>query len=228
MLRCRVDFGPPRCKRIAKSAPFDRGITWLMSTNEAAARQEADRLTHGRKSSCSDDRSTELAGLVRHHHSELIRHAYQYVRSWTDAVDIVQQIYVNLLHTSGLRGVTNARAYLFRAAGNLATDWNRKSRVREAYAKEEPLRAPTLAVSAEETCQNRQELECLLRQIDTLPRQCRTALLLVRGEGLSVEEAAAQLGIKPKSVRGHIARAMRYLLATVPREGGSQRGVDHE
>ncbi len=63
-----------------------------------------------------------------------------------------------------------------------------------------------------------------MRQIDTLPQQCRTALMLVRGEGLSVEEAAAMLGIRPKSVRGHIARAMKYLLATVPPESLTTRG----
>jgi RNA polymerase sigma-70 factor (ECF subfamily) len=185
-----------------------------MSTNEAAASQVAIPLTPDLTSICSDARSTELAGLVRSHHPELVRHVYQYVRSWSDALDIVQQIYLNFLRTPGLSGVTNVRAYLFRAAGNLAIDWNRKTRVRDAYAREEPLRTPTLALSAEQTCQNRQDLEYLSRQIDALPPRCRTALLLVRGEGLSVEEAAKRLGIKPKSVRGHIARAMKCLGAT--------------
>jgi DNA-directed RNA polymerase specialized sigma24 family protein len=46
----------------------------------------------------------------------------------------------------------------------------------------------------------------------------------VRHEGLSIDEAAAHLGIKPKSVRALISRAMKYLLATVPQESFTTRG----
>jgi len=140
------------------------------------------------------------------------------VRSWADARDIVQQIYLHCLNSGGLRSVTNVRAYLYRSVENLANDWQRKSRVRESFAREQPLRSPTSVASAEEICEEQQELERLLQRIDDLPQQCRAAVLMVRCEGLSVDETAAKLRIKPKSVRGHIRRAMKYLLATVAAE----------
>ena len=188
-------------------------LTQPMSTHGAAATPVA-QLAPGPSSSREAEYSARLSTLVARHHSELLRHVYQHVHSWPDAGDIVQQIYENVLRPPGLSTVTNVRAYLFRAAGNLAKDWQRKKRVRDAYANEQPLRAPTLAISAGEACESRQALEFLLQQIDTLPHQCRMALLLVRIEELSIEEAAVRLGIKPKSVRSLIARALKHLLAT--------------
>jgi RNA polymerase sigma factor (sigma-70 family) len=188
-----------------------------MNTHRAAS-NPIPPLTPAPSPSGGGGYSAQLAALVRLHHSELVRHVYQHIHSWPDAGDIVQQIYENILRTPGLATVTNARAYLFRSASNLAKDWQRKKRVRDAYVSEEPLRAPTLAISAGEACESRQALEFLLQKIDTLPHQCRMALLLVRVEELSIEEAAARLGIKPKSVRSLLARALKHLLATVTLE----------
>jgi RNA polymerase sigma factor (sigma-70 family) len=194
-----------------------------MSTDEAVSREAINRVTES-ESPRIDEQSTQFEGLLRNHHSELVRHVYSHVHSWPDAKDIVQQTYFNLFRARGLSAIRHLRAYLFKTAGNLAHDWNRKRLVREAYAREEPLRAPMQAMSPEEICLGREELECLLRQIDTLPQQCRAALLLVRYQGLSFEEAGLQLGIKPKSVRRLCQRAMDYLLETVSQESLTPRG----
>jgi len=174
----------------------------------------------GRESLC-DERLVGLDGLFRNHHLELVRHVYQRVHSWSDAHEIVQQTYFNLVCSRGRSAVTNVRAYLFKMAANLAYDWNRKRVVRDSFAREAVLRAVSQEVSAEEICEHREELEHLLEQVDNLPQQCRTALLLVRHEGMSIEEAATRMEIKPKSVRVLLSRAMKYLLATVPNKTGA-------
>jgi RNA polymerase sigma-70 factor (ECF subfamily) len=195
-----------------------------MNNNEAVPREAVVGRITGSESPSSGNRSGQFDGLVRNHYPELMRHVYRRVRSWAEADDIVQETYTNLAGARTSRTINNIRAYLFKMAGNLAHDWNRKRLVRNTFAREELLRVPTVAPSAEDICEGREQLECLLRQIDNLPQQCRIALMLVRHEGLSIDEAAAHLGIKPKSVRALISRAMKYLLATVPLESFTTRG----
>ena len=58
--------------------------------------------------------------------------------------------------------------------------------------------------------------EVFLNRLDDLPRSIREALVLVRHQGLTFEETASRLGIQPDEVCLLIARALEYLMATVP------------
>jgi RNA polymerase sigma factor (sigma-70 family) len=195
-----------------------------MNTNEAVPREAISRIT-GSESPGGGDRSSQFDGLVRNHYPELVRHVYRRVGSWDDANDIVQETYTKLAGApTATSAISNIRAYLFQMARNLAHDWRDKRLVRSTFVREERLRAPTVALSAEDICEGREQLERLLRQIDKLPDQSRRALLLVRHEGLSINEAAECLGIQPQSVRHLLKRAMKHLLATVPQESAVTRG----
>jgi RNA polymerase sigma factor (sigma-70 family) len=194
-----------------------------MSSNEVVSDAAAGRVISD-EDTPSRDRVNGLNGLVRLHHLELVTHVNRRIHSLSDAKDIVQQLWFNLFRSNALSGVTNLRAYLYKAAGNSARDWNDKKRVRQAYADEQAVAPPDVEPSAEEICEHRQELEYLLRQIDRLPRQYRMAILLVRCEGLSLEEAAVRLGVKPGSVKKSLQRAMKQLATAVPLGSLTPRG----
>jgi RNA polymerase sigma-70 factor (ECF subfamily) len=72
--------------------------------------------------------------------------------------------------------------------------------------------AAQVADSAEDVLGRREALERLAR----LDEQHREALLLVSWDGLTNDEAAAVLGIKPATFRRRLSRARAALLAPVP------------
>lgn len=106
--------------------------------------------------------------------------------------------------------IRNARAYLYRVAANLATDRLRQEKRRHAVISGEPIpeqiqdRQPL----ADQIVSGRQEFALLQDTIRALPEKCRAAFLLYRGENLTMQQVADRLGISPKTVEKHIAKAM--------------------
>src|SRR5258707_11452256 len=148
-----------------------------------------------------DNRHTELEQLLRRHNAALVNYVYSWVHSRADATDIVQEAYVRFFRLGDTTAVSHLRAFLFKIAKNIATDFIRKRIVREAFAQEEPLRTSNEAPSPEHIWLAKEELAALQRAIETLPPRTQMALMLVREDGLSYEEVAQRLGIKTHSAR---------------------------
>jgi RNA polymerase sigma factor (sigma-70 family) len=159
----------------------------------------------------NDERGIELEKLLRQHFEELVNYVYFRVRSRADARDIVQEAFFRIVRLGNTRVVKHLRAYLYRTAKNIATDWIRQRVVREAYVEEEPLRAPQAAPSPEQICVAKEEWEALRRDIEALPPKAKMALVMVRCDGATYEEVATKLGIKTHSARRLVERAMEYL-----------------
>jgi RNA polymerase sigma-70 factor (ECF subfamily) len=184
-------------------------------SEEEVASVEDSALLLGSKPPRGDIRHTELGQLLRQHNGELVNYVYSWVHSRADAADIVQEAYIRFFRLGDRNAVSHLRAFLFKVARNVATDFIRKRIVREAFAEEEPLRASGEAPSTEHIWVAKEELEVLQRAIETLPPRTRMALMLVREDGLSYEELGARLGIKTHSARRLVERAMEYLLEAV-------------
>ncbi len=147
--------------------------------------------------------------------------------SLADAKDIVQEVWVNVLAARALDKITNIRAYLFKAARNTARNWRAKTHVRQAYlARERPVAIENYVGPLEHTTQHGQEFEELLRRLGRLSPKAQSALLLIRGEGLTMEEAARELGMTPKAVQKLTERAIRQLMETVPLLSLGSRGKE--
>src|SRR5579864_4331660 len=171
-----------------------------------------------------EKRKAEYERLLLQHNDELINYVYGWVHSRADATDIVQEAYVRFFRLGDPSAISHLRAFLFKIAKNIATDFIRKRIVREAYADEQPLRANEGAPSPEQIWLAREELTALQRAIETLPPRTRMALMLVREEGVSYEELGQRLGIMTHSARRLIERAMEYLLEAVSKETDGSRG----
>ncbi len=150
-----------------------------------------------------------LAQAVEAYYEELRRFVRRRTGSAVLADDVVQETWIRAKATKA-EMPNNARAYLYRIAGNLAVDHLRRVSAQEktvvdAGATEQvacPFPAPDVALAS------RQELAILTEAIETLPRKCRTVFLLYRGHGLTMREIAERLDISEKTVEKHIARAM--------------------
>ena len=190
-----------------------------MSTNDRLPNDESGVASDADRSAAPDPRA-ESDRLFREHNDALLSYAYARVRSWADAKDVVQEAYVKVFDLGKNRPISHLRAYLYKTVRNCATDWVRERNVRENFADLEYFRMDKESVSAEHTWLLRDEIK---RALDLLPPQCRLAMILVNVRGLSYEEAAECMRIKPASVRRLLERAVEYLVDTMQLEHGQAR-----
>lgn len=166
--------------------------------------------------------------LMRQNNRRLFRVARAILRSDADAEDALQDAYLAAYRAiGGFRG------------GSTLTTWLTRIVINEAYARlRKSARAPVVSLEgthdmSDDTPQHvgsappagpedatmQAEMRRLLeRHIDALPEQFRTAFMLREVEELSVEEAAACLGVPEATVRSRTFRARALLRASLARE----------
>lgn len=150
-----------------------------------------------------------LVKLYTESYSALRRYVRRRVRSYEAADDVVQEAFLRTLkHAARVR---LPRAFLFSTARNLAADSRRHDRI----AMERSLGDFDVSdvVSSGESPELRaiadQQADLLRDAINRLTPQCRAAFALKVYHSCSYQEIARRLGIAPKTVENHIARALR-------------------
>jgi len=167
----------------------------------------------------SENRRAAIARLVRQHNDKLVNYVYRWVRSRDDARDIAQEAYSRVFRLGETAVVSHLNGYLYKTAKNIASNWVRSRITRETYveleshgASENDQRTP------EQICLAREEYQAVKRAFEQLSPRMRLAVHLIKEDGLSYEDVAAQLEIKPNSVRRLVERAMEFLLEEVSKE----------
>ena len=140
-----------------------------------------------------------------------------------EAEDVVQEAYVRAFRNlDGFRGEARLATWLTRIALNEAFDRVRRRRPHVALAAidEAANRAEGSlmslftgpAMTDPEQAASRSEI-CRLVEgaIDALPAAFRTVFVLREIEGMSIEETAAELDLKPETVKTRLHRARRQL-----------------
>ena len=154
--------------------------------------------------------------IMRMHNQKLYRLARSIMRNDSEAEDVVQETYVTAFtHLASFRGEATLATWLSRIAINEALGrLRRKRRAAAAIASEPASEARIipfpLAVSGddpERTMAQRQILNLVERATDALPDAYRTVFVARVIEGLSIEETANLLGIKPQTVKTRLHRA---------------------
>src|SRR6185369_1852102 len=145
------------------------------------------------------------------------------MRNDADAEDVVQAGYVQAFtHLDGFRGASALSTWLTRIVLNEALGRVRSRRettgldaieVAQANGGAQIIQFPLLQDHPDpETAMSRLEVRELLEQaIDSLPEAFRAVFVLRDVEGLSAEETAEQLEIKPETVNTRLFRARRQL-----------------
>jgi RNA polymerase sigma-70 factor (ECF subfamily) len=164
--------------------------------------------------------------LIRRNNQRLFRAARAVLRDDAEAEDVVQETYVKAFsRLDGFEGRSAFSTWLTRIAINEALSRRRRRRPTadlEAVETAEqrggeliPFPGAAMALSPEAMAM-RGELTGLLEElIDALPTPFRLAFVLREVEGLSTEEVAEQLGIKPATVKTRLFRAKRLLRAAI-------------
>lgn len=169
-----------------------------------------------------------LAAALASHYEEIKAFILRKVGCADLAADVAQDAWVKMATTTPGEPIENPRAYLYRVAGNLASDRLRQAALRARLDGDVPPEGDAAAgLTPERVAAGRQEYAVLLAAVEELPEKCRAAFLLYRGRGLSMREVAEALDISPKTVEKHVARAMlhcRARLAAARGETGGETG----
>ncbi|HTM76798.1 MAG TPA: RNA polymerase sigma factor [Devosia sp.] len=165
--------------------------------------------------------------IVRRHNQRLFRAARSITRNDGDAEDVVQASYVKAFtHLDSFRGDAQLSTWLTRIALNEALGRARRQRpttgieqidIESSRSGGQVILFPTVQAPIDpETEMSRMEVRQLLeRAVDELPTAFRAVFVLRDVEGMSIEEAASHLGIKPETVKTRLHRARRLLRAAI-------------
>lgn len=160
-----------------------------------------------------------LSQLLEALRPELLRFLTARLGDRGEAEDAIQELWIRLRHGVG-EPVGNARAYLYRAAQNIALDRIRQRRRRAArdgqWADSQWLdvSGPEPAdprADAETALLDREEAAALAAAIAALPEAAGRAFRMHKLDDMPHAEVARALGISRSGVEKHIAVAMAHL-----------------
>lgn len=128
-----------------------------------------------------------------------------------DVDDVIQESYARLLKAREQQQVREPKAFLFTIARNIVYDMFRREKVVQF---ESLTHFPDSSVLDEETnveeiVSLRDEVDLLVRAVESLPKRCRQVMTLRMAYGLSQKEIARELGISPHTVKAQLAKGMR-------------------
>lgn len=158
--------------------------------------------------------------LMQRYNRRLFRIARGVLRNDAEAEDVVQDAYVRAFtHLAEFREEASFGTWVSRIAYNEALGRRRRQRqtvdlaALENVAQAQIIPFPLSAVinDPERTMAQREVHELLEKAIDDLPEDFRLVLISRVVEGLSIEETASLLGVKPETVKTRLHRARKLL-----------------
>jgi RNA polymerase sigma factor (sigma-70 family) len=140
-------------------------------------------------------------------------------RTRDQADDLIQEAFVRLQTYCQDRAVDKPEAFLVRTTLNLLVDESRRAAVESGPAR--ALEGITLADPypvPEELLIEREEVDWLTRGLEELSPRVREVFLLNRIEGYSYPQIARQLGLSPRTVEKHVAKASLFLITWMAKD----------
>jgi len=169
--------------------------------------------------------------IMQRNNRRLYRIARSVLRDDGEAEDVVQEAYGRAFtHLREFRGASSIGTWLTRIVLNEAlgrlrrrhetVDWESIENQRSARAQIIPFHFESAQPDPERTMAQREINEILERAIDDLPDAFRLVLVARAVEGMSIEDTAELLGIRPETVKTRLHRARALLRAKLERDLG--------
>jgi RNA polymerase sigma-70 factor (ECF subfamily) len=158
----------------------------------------------------SDTPQTELVARVfLRFQRSLLRYLRDLLARREDAEDVAQETYVRLLRAGSLEpSEVHIRAFMFRAATNLAYDRFRQRRSRGVHDDAALAELPDETPAAERVVAMAQAVAIVERALLALPPRCRQVFLLRTSHEWSYEAIAEQLGVSKRTVEREMQAAL--------------------
>ncbi|HEY2066976.1 MAG TPA: RNA polymerase sigma-70 factor [Gemmatimonadaceae bacterium] len=167
------------------------------------------------------DDSLTFRHLFEMHAEALRRYAQRIVRSRQTAEDLVQDVFLRLWRAWGRVEIgPDTRAYLYVATRSRALNHLKRERHDDRRHASLPCGVtsdePALPPDAESRLDADEITRAIERVLRTMPARQRQVAALRLREQLTTAEIARRLGISPRTVEVHIARATKALREQLP------------
>ncbi|MGM0557470.1 MAG: RNA polymerase sigma factor [Myxococcota bacterium] len=177
-----------------------------------------------------DDDYRAFEALVMRYEEQFHRLAWSYVKSDSDAEDVVQNAFLKIYRKlDTFRGDARFKNWAYRVVINTALSRLRKRSTRGEVALEdvnpnfeedEELATTSIQqwkVRADEAAENTELRKLIVDAVDKLEEKYETVFLLYEVEGLSMEEIADVIDLTIGGVKTRLHRARLHLRATLER-----------
>lgn len=134
---------------------------------------------------------------------------------WHEIEDLAQEVYFRLLRYDQTKLVEDPARYVIGIASNVVADYYLgvpRTSVSLEDAAAELERLDDLTQDSFDQLSLEQEIE---HAFSNLPERCASALLLVKRDGLSYEEAARRLGTTAKMVSNYVVEAKKEIRLSI-------------
>jgi len=154
--------------------------------------------------------------LYRRHAAPLARYFWRSTLSSDLSEELVQETFLKIhRYRSSYSPRASFKTYLYTVARSILIDNWKKIKINSRRRARELDRMPGPKGGPERQAATRQTLDRVMAALLRLPERQRTAISLVRMEGLSYEEAARALGVTAKALKSLLNRARKQLIEQV-------------
>ncbi|WP_107840812.1 sigma-70 family RNA polymerase sigma factor [Metasolibacillus meyeri] len=151
----------------------------------------------------------DIDQVIDEHSSYLVRIAYLYVKNWSTAEDIVQEVFVTYFQKSGqFRHEASLKTYLTKMTANRAKDYLRSWKHKKDVLFETIF---TATKGTEEMLLEQEQLVELEKNLFQLPLKYREPLILFYYDEQSIAEIADYLQLNENTVKTRLRRAKQQL-----------------
>ena len=159
--------------------------------------------------------SNPVETLYHDHHTWLRGWLQRRLNNSSDASDLAQDTFVNVI-TAGYAGdIREPRPFLATIAGRLLAHRHRRHVLENAYLEALAALPDAHMPAPEQRLMAVEALQEIDRALDGLPPAVREAFLLAQLEGLTYDQIAARLRVSASSVKQYLTRANRQVFEDV-------------
>jgi RNA polymerase sigma factor (sigma-70 family) len=157
-----------------------------------------------------DRRADQVVALFREHNAALVAFLRARLNSLADAQEVAQEVYVKLLTLDERTIIDSPRAFLFRAAANLAVDRLRMRTVR-ANAPVDPEHDDWHVTPVpEQHAAALQQWRDMREALDELPPKTARAFVMHVIDGRDFATIAKDMNLSERMVRYHVGNALAH------------------
>lgn len=159
-----------------------------------------------------------LKNLMTEHGTELKRIAYLYVKDYSLAEDIIQEVFISCYHhLNTFRQESSYKTWLIRITVNKSKDMLRKWSFRNLIPKND-IEPTMFEINTPETnTVNVAEKKELIRNVMKLPIKLREVIILFYYKELSVQEMSEVLQLSESTIKTRLFRARGKLKLSLER-----------
>lgn len=169
-----------------------------------------------------DSRAAQVVALFRDHNAALVAFLRVRLNSLADAQEVAQEVYLKLLTLNDTTKIDSPRAFLFRAASNLAVDKLRMRNVRAAAPVDPDADDWHVTPIPEQHASAVEQWRDLRQALDELPPKTSRAFVMHVIDGRDFASIAKDMKLSERMVRYHVGHALAHCRERRERAEASQ------